>query len=160
MGATGAQGSAGAQGVAGTPGNANVVQFSFASGTILPADTTAPTFVGSSPQLFLLNVDKTTLDKSALAVYAKFSGNDAWQALPLTAFAGTNVLAYTVAASVDGQGKVFVQLSRASSSAHPLTTTFTAVRVLLVPANVLNTGRSTLDWGRYEEVRAVFGLAK
>jgi hypothetical protein len=135
-----------------------VLQVDFAAGTTIPADTTAPTFVGTSPQLFLTAIDRTLVDKSAFLTYVKFQESDPWFTLPYTAFSGATVLAYSSTVGVDGQNRLYTTLARATNLAFAQTTRLAKVRIVVIPANVLTNGRTTLDWGDYEAVRRAFNL--
>jgi len=140
-------------------GNANVFQVDFSAGTTLPLDTTGPQFVGISPQLTMTGIDRSVVDKSAFLAYMKFQENDAtWLTLPYTTFSGSTTLAYSSAVGIDGQNRVFATLSRSTNVAYAQSTRVAKVRVVVIPANVLTNGRSTLDWTDYEAVRQAFAL--
>lgn len=160
-GATGAQGPAGPQGpqgVPGTPGNPNILQYNFPAGGLIPADTTAPTYVANTAQLFLTGVDKPTLDKSAVLGYVKFVETDPWYAVPFTTFSGPHTISYSLTAGIDAQNRAYAFILRSTNLPFPRSTAFFHIRLLVVPANVLNGGRTTLDWSDYESVRRAFHL--
>lgn len=161
-GATGPQGPQGIQGVQGPTGNANVIQYSFAAGSSIPADTTAPLFQATTPQLFFPGLDPTLLDKSSVVLYVKFAGSDPWFALPFSTFSGSYAISYYTAAGVDAQNRPYAYIYRSTNIGYPLKTTFASIRAVIIPANVLNngSGRSGLDWQDYEAVRRAFNLSE
>ncbi len=160
QGPQGPQGQQGIQGVPGPAGNANVIQYSFAAGSSIAADTTAPTYLATTPPLFLTGLDPTLLDKSSVVLYVKFVSSDPWFALPFATFSGSYAISYYTSAGVDAQNRPYATIYRSTNIAYPLKTTFASIRAVVVPANVLNTGsgRSGLDWQDYEAVRRAFNL--
>jgi hypothetical protein len=146
--------------VQGPAGNANVIQFSFTTGAAIPADTTAPTYLAATPFLFLTGLDPALLDKSAVMAYVKFVATDPWTALPFSTFSGAYAISYYFSSGVDNQNRPYALIYRSTNIAYPLRTSFASVRILVIPANVLNTGsgRSWVNWQDYDTVRRAFNL--
>lgn len=140
---------AGPKGDPGTPGidgNANVTQISFGSKTI-PANS----FI----TLTLPGITKPIAEKSLILTYGKASGTPYWYQLPGFGYLGTR----EYRAFVEPRDPAsFLTISMVGGTTSE---TFDAIRVLVIPASALVSGRGGVapyDISDYESMRAYFKL--
>ncbi len=133
-------------GAPGIDGNANVTQISFASKTI--------------PMLGFINltlpgITKLIAEKSLILTYVKAAGNVWWYQLPGYGFLGARE--YRTFVEPKDPASILTIEMKSGTSAE----TFDAIRVLVIPANVLVNGRGGVlpyDISDYESMRAYFKL--
>jgi len=132
-------------GPAGTDGNANVTQINFSSKTI-PA--------GGTITLTLPGITKAIAEKSMILTYGKVNGQY-WYQLPGYGFTGTHEYR-TFIEPLDPSTTINISMIVGTSAE-----TFDPIRVLVIPANTIVTGRGTtppFDISDYESVRNYFNL--
>ena len=145
-------GAPGAPGAPGVDGNANVTQISFGSKTF--AGT------GAIISLTLPGITKSIAEKSMILSYGKTSDGVTtfWYQLP--GKGNTGVREYrTYFESKDPASILNIQMKTGTTPSTP--ETFDAIRVLVIPANVLINGRGGVlpyDISDYESMRAYFNL--
>lgn len=137
-------------GVPGVNGNANVTQISFGSTTIPASGLLTLTLPG---------ITKSIADKSLILTYGLVNGFQ-WLSISGTwiNFTTTKTYITQILAQDPASGVYFNQVTGPATSE-----TFAAIRVLVIPANVLVNGRSAnppFDINDYESVRQYFNLPK
>jgi hypothetical protein len=141
-GAIGPTGVTGATGPAGATGNANVIQYTY----------TTARLAGSEMAYAVTGITQTQLNNSLVFVYVLTTLNSTvWYALPgYTANASNQYRVYMNSTQLN----VYINRSVGST-----TETFNSVRILVVPANDLRTGRkAAVDYADYEAVKAFYHL--
>jgi hypothetical protein len=137
-------GAPGAPGAPGADGNANVTQISFAAKTIV---------TGGQITLTLNGITKAIAEKSMILSYGKAS-NGLWYQLPGFSISGLHEYR-TFLTAQDPSSTLTLQMVTGTTAE-----TFDPIRVVIIPANVLLTGRgpAPYDISDYESVRAYFNL--
>ena len=145
-GPAGPAGPTGATGPAGAPGqdgNANVIQITFGS----------KVHSGVEISYTLTGVTQAVLNKSAYFTYVN-PGNSFWYSLPGTTAGGTKEYRTYVQAGASGTPSLFVNRVAGTGSE-----TFTATRVVVIPASALSNGRkASVDYNNYQEVKKYYNL--
>lgn len=138
-GPAGPAGPAGANGTNGTNGNANVTQFNY------------PAFTNTGvTNTFTIAVSKADMDKSLAFVYVQNGGN--WYPIPGNVQGTHEYRNYfffpvTTATTMD--------LKRVSGAGNQ---DFTAMRIIIIPASSMVSGRNTLNYDNYLEVAEYYNL--
>lgn len=142
-GATGAIGPTGVAGANGKDGNANVIQYTYATARLATSGEIEYTVTG---------ITQSQLNNSLVFVYVISSLNPTiWYALPGYSANGNNQ--YRVYMNPN---KLSVFLNRSSGT---VTETFNSTRILVVPANDLRNGRKpAIDYSDYEAVKKYYNL--
>lgn len=140
-------------GAPGIDGNANVTQISFGSKTF--------TGTGAFINLTLPGITKSIAEKSMILSYGKTSGGGGiayWYQLPGFGYAGVREYR-TYLEPRDPAIILNIEMKSGTTPSSP--ETFDAIRVLVIPANVLVNGRGGVppyDISDYESMRAYFNL--
>lgn len=143
QGAAGPAGPAGSQGPAGQNGNANVIQITYGP----------KTHSGSEINYSLTGVTQSTLTNSAYFTYVN-PGNGLWYSLPGTTSGGTREYRTYVSAAATSTPLLYISRSTGTG-----TETFTATRIVIIPASDLRNGRkAAIDYSDYEAVKAYYNL--
>lgn len=146
-------GAPGAPGAPGVDGNANVTQISFGSKTF--AGT------GAIISLTLPGITKSIAEKSMILSYGKTSGAGSvayWYQLPGYGYSAIREYR-TFLEAKDPASILNIRMETGTSPSSP--ETFDAIRVLVIPASALVTGRGITppyDISDYESMRAYFKL--
>ncbi len=137
----------GPQGEPGVDGNANVIQISFGSKTITS---------GGFIELTLPGITKEIAEKSMILTYGQNGG--LWYQLPGFGLNGTREFRTYFEAS-DPNSLLTIRMITTGAGSE----TFSAIRVIVIPANNLVNGRLSqppYDINNYESVRSYFNLPK
>jgi hypothetical protein len=142
-GAIGPTGVTGATGPAGATGNANVIQYTY---------TTARLASSGEISYAVTGITQTQLNNSLVFVYALTTLNPTvWYALPGYTSGGSNQYRVYMNSTA-----LNVYITRSVGST---TETFNSVRILVIPANDLRTGRqAAVDYTDYEAVKKYYNL--
>lgn len=142
-GAQGVAGPAGPQGPAGQNGNANVIQFSFGSRVYNP--------VNSEITYTLQGVTADMIGKSVLLLYLQ-NTSGYWYPIP-GIFDGI----YEYRTIIRPSANSTVAVRRTDNTT--VTQTFSATRIIIIPASDLRNGRkAAVDYSNYEEVKKHYNL--
>lgn len=150
----GPKGDPGAPGAPGVDGNANVTQIGFGSKTF--------TGTGATISLTLPGITKSIAEKSMILSYGKTSGSVPgttayWYQLPGYGYSAIREYR-TFLESKDPASILNIRMETGPTPSSP--ETFEAIRVLVIPASALVTGRGAVpyDISDYESMRAYFKL--
>lgn len=130
------------EGPAGPTGNANVIQLTFGP----------KTHTGAEIFYSLTGITQEQLNQSAYFTYVNPTGSF-WYALPGTTAGGVKEYRTYVQAQATGTPLLYINRVAGSGSE-----SFTTTRVVIIPASVLNSARTTINMNNYLEVKNAFNL--
>ena len=139
-GPAGPTGAAGPAGPTGATGNANVIQISYGSRT----------HTGAEINYDLTGINASQVTSSAFFTYVT-TANNVWYALPGATSGGAKEYRAAVNSTTL---KLYVNRIAGTGSE-----TFSATRILFIPANDIRNGRkAAVDYSSYEAVKAYYNL--